>query len=239
MVYRLSSLLFVSCLFVKLSAWTAVRIRGRVHQSPLYNRLVDGKIVVDEDPDELQPKTAKRCFDFPPYYYKDQKYFKDDEKKQKIRVRISSSKENQKVDERERKPYKRLPKYTSRILESVEKSAVKTRLLEERSYGLKEPYLRENLGKPPTLEDIASSTSNYNLMDSFWISVPARLLTFFAGYYSFPYLSQFLNFFVTMQPDQLVSIVCFVSRGNSPASTCLILFPGNCDRTTLSTSSSL
>lgn len=183
-------------------AWNMTGPRGR-RATALLSRLVDGKIVVDEDDvDRLQPKKSKRCFDFPPYYYKT---LEADKRKKKLRVKISSSDSNQKVDERE--PTKApLELFTFRVLESVERSAVRTRLLDDRSYGSKAPYTAANVGKPPSLEDIALATSNTDWKNTFWISLPARMLTFAAAYFSFPYLSQILNAFVTMQPDQLNEI---------------------------------
>jgi hypothetical protein len=56
------------------------------------------------------------------------------------------------------------------------------------------------------LEDIASATRKTGWIDSLWISLPARLLTFATAYCSFPFVIQGLNFFVTMQPDQLDEI---------------------------------
>lgn len=170
----------------------------------LASRLIDGKIIMegdDDSADDLQPKKPRRCFDFPPYYYKPTRMERN---KQKLRVKISSSLENQKVFERETKSYGPIKDFTFRLLESVENSATRTRLLDDRSYGSDEPYRTENIGKPPSLEDIASATRKDNWIDTFWISLPARLVTFVAAYFSFPYFTQLFNQFVTMSPDQLV-----------------------------------
>ena len=182
------------------------------------SRLVDGKIVIDEDMvNELQPKKAKRCFDFPPYYYKTLK--EDEKKKKKYRVKISSSAQNQKVDERDT-PRAPLERFTFQILESVERAAIRTRLLDDRSYGNKAPYSAANVGKPPSLEDIATATTRSKWTDTFWISLPARVATFVAAYFAFPFLTQVFNSFVTMQPDQLVSFALRASI--SHISFCLL-----------------
>eukprot|EP00977_Amphora_coffeiformis_P009666 scaffold2227_cov168-Amphora_coffeaeformis.AAC.3 len=196
----------VYCLHVRGLTTSARMIRrGRWSTTRLASRLVDGKIIVDEDDSrELQPKNTRRCFDFPPYYYKPMNTKRD---QQKLRVKISSSLENQKIFEREAAPLSRpLQDFTFRLLESVETSATRTRLLDDRSYGKKDPYLTENIGKPPSLEDIASATRKDNWKDTFWTSLPARLITFAAAYYSFPSLTQVFNQFVTMTPDQLDDI---------------------------------
>jgi len=171
------------------------RIIRRRWSTRLASRLVDGKIIVDDDEstNDLQPKNARRCFDFPPYYYKPNNTNKRNQQ-QKLRVKISSSFENQKIFEREATPTSRpLQDFTFRLLESVETSATRTRLLDDRSYGSKEPYLAENIGKPPSLEDIATATRKDDWKDTFWTSIPARLIIFAAAYYSFPSLTQLFN----------------------------------------------
>ena len=190
----------------RVEGWSTT-VKGRFRGRPvsrLQSRLVDGKIVFDEDSiDDFQPKRTKRCFDFPPYYYKNPPK-KDD--KNKLRVKISSSLENQTVDEREAMPSGKIGQFTFRMMETIEKSATKTRLLDDRSYGSKIPFTKENMGKPPSLQDIATATKKSSWTDTFWVSLPARVITFVVAYFSFPYFSQVFNSFVTMQPDQLVRI---------------------------------
>jgi hypothetical protein len=155
---------------------------------------------------ELEPTKKQRCFDFPPYYYSRSTALQTREDRKKLRVKISSGTGGERIYERAPNPYIPFKAFTFRILESVEKSAVRTRLLEDRSYGRKEPFLTQNLCEPPTLEDITSATRKTGWLDSLWISLPARLLTFATAYYSFPFVIQGLNYFVTMQPDQLDQI---------------------------------
>jgi hypothetical protein len=179
--------------------------------------LANGKFVFEEEEeddvdddsspvrnDSLRPMKGKRCFDFPPYYYKPTTRRKDNKK---LRVRISSGAEDPKVYERESMmtSYAPFEQFSIRMLESVENSATRTRLLDNRSYGSKEPYQTKNIGKPPSLDDIASASRKNNWIDVFWISLPARVATFVAAYFSFPYFTQVFNSFVTMKPDQLVS----------------------------------
>lgn len=184
------------------------------------NRLNDGQIIDESDGEgNLQPKKKVRCFDFPPYYYKE----KNGKQMKKMRVKISSSDDNEKIYERQTTPYKSIKKSTFWLLESIEKSAVRTRLLENRSYGQKESYSADNVEKPPSLDDIASATRKNSPWDTFWISVPARLLTFAAAYFAFPYLTQILNFFVTMPPDQLVSALLSFTEGVVRRSLSLVL----------------
>lgn len=178
-----------------------------VSRTSLFVRLVDGKIVVDDESDDLQPKKPRqRCVDFPPYYYKALR--KNNQTNKRLRVKISSSPLNEKFDERETtRSTTTAGRPLNYFLESIERSAIRTRLLDDRSYGNKEPYTAANVGKPPSLDDIATASTKTQLLDKLWISLPARLLTFAAAYLAFPYVSQVFNMFVTMKPDQLVSCV--------------------------------
>ena len=93
------------------------------------------------------------------------------------------------------------------ILESIEQSAQRTRLLEERFYASADAFAPENLLRPPGLRDLSVTNLNdTNWVDRFWITFPARFLTFGAAYAVYPYIMSLLDKFVTMAPDQLDDI---------------------------------
>jgi hypothetical protein len=98
-------------------------------------------------------------------------------------------------------------------LTTINKSASSTRLLEDRAYALPEPFAAENLTVPPSLEDLAMRPRE--LFEGFWISTPARLLSFGGAYAVFPLLTKFLNKFVTIAPEQLDEITSKFSPGIS------------------------
>jgi hypothetical protein len=87
----------------------------------------------------------------------------------------------------------------------VSKSAVRTRLLNDRSYAKKEPFEAANIATPPSIADL--STPLLKPMDKLWISSPFRVLTFILAFVSLPIITEFLNsYVVTMAPEQLDEI---------------------------------
>jgi hypothetical protein len=89
-------------------------------------------------------------------------------------------------------------------LNMISSSASQTRLRNERSYARKEPFKYENIGVAPSLSDL--STPPISDAEGFWISIPARFLSFISAYFAFPYIIRFLDTFVTMPPEQLDEI---------------------------------
>jgi len=92
-------------------------------------------------------------------------------------------------------------------------TSTQTRLLEGRAYARQEPFAAENITVPPSLDDLAARPRQ--LFEGFWFSSPARLLSFALSYYSFPYLTKFLDAFVTMEPQQLDEITSKFAPGIS------------------------
>lgn len=95
----------------------------------------------------------------------------------------------------------------------VTQDAKKQRLLKGRAYAKPEPFRTENIQTPPSLRDL-SPPENDDLQ-TFWISTPARLLSFAAAYIGFPYFTRFLDHFVTMPPQQLDEITSKFGPGIS------------------------
>ena len=95
----------------------------------------------------------------------------------------------------------------------ITNSARKTRLLMERAYALPEPFSKENMDIPPSLDDLTIRPRQP--FEGFWISTPARVLSFGGAYTVFPLLTKFLDRFVTMQPEQLDDITSKFAPGIS------------------------
>lgn len=86
-------------------------------------------------------------------------------------------------------------------ISSVQASAKRTRLLKYRSYARSEPFTNQNITLPPSLADLSPPVPKK--LDRFWVSPTARVLSFGVAYLAFPYLTEFLDTFVTMPPEQL------------------------------------
>lgn len=95
----------------------------------------------------------------------------------------------------------------------LSKSARETRLRNERSYSRKGPFSNEFAALPPTICDL--STPQLQPKESFWISLPARLLSYAVAYYSFPFIAKCVDSFVTMPADQLDEITSKFGPGIS------------------------
>ena len=91
--------------------------------------------------------------------------------------------------------------------------AKRTRLLEERSYARKEPFAMENITRAPNLEDVSSTT--LDSWEGLWISTPFRVGIFGSAYLLFPFVTRFLDNFVTMPPEQLDEITSKFGPGVS------------------------
>jgi hypothetical protein len=74
-----------------------------------------------------------------------------------------------------------------------------------RSYALAGPFEKQNLGKPPVVEDLLPEPTN--IEDSFYLSLPAVVLTFVGASISFPIMQGFLVHFIDTDPELLDDIV--------------------------------
>jgi hypothetical protein len=88
-----------------------------------------------------------------------------------------------------------------------------TRLLTGRTYARKEPFAAENVTVPPSLDDLAAIPRVP--FEGFWISTPYRLGIFLFSYAVFPFLTKFLDSFVTMSPSDLDDITSKFATGIS------------------------
>jgi hypothetical protein len=84
---------------------------------------------------------------------------------------------------------------------SIYQSSTQTRIRTDRSYARKGPFKLENIANPPSADDLATPVCGP--LEAFWISTPARLLSLFSAYFSFPYVVRFVESFITMPPAQL------------------------------------
>lgn len=95
----------------------------------------------------------------------------------------------------------------------VSNSARSTRLLNNRCYARQEPFDAENIAVPPSLADLSPPTAKP--LDRIWISSTFRIGSFFLAFTSLPLITELLNKFVTMEPDQLDDITGRFSPGIS------------------------
>lgn len=98
-------------------------------------------------------------------------------------------------------------------LTRIYQAATQTRLRTERSYARKEPFEYDNIAVPPSLDDLA--TPPCEPFEAFWISTPARLLSFTAAYFAFPFITRFVDSFVSMPTAQLDDITSKFGPGIS------------------------
>lgn len=96
---------------------------------------------------------------------------------------------------------------------SLNAEAIRTRLLEDRSYARKEPFLMDNMLNPPTLEDLSPPSDA--LRDKFFISTPANVLSFLVSYFLFPPIIHAMEFVVKTSGDQLEEILTTYAPGVS------------------------
>jgi Protein of unknown function (DUF4239) len=99
------------------------------------------------------------------------------------------------------------------VFSSIYQSAIKTRIRTDRSYARRRPFEKENIDVPPNLEDLATPVCGPS--ESFWISTPARILSFGLAYVSFPYITHLVETFVTMPPAQLDNLTSKFGPGIS------------------------
>jgi hypothetical protein len=87
---------------------------------------------------------------------------------------------------------------------SLYESASKTRIRSNRSYARKDAFECENIAVPPSSKDLA--TPPVDPASAFWISTPARILSFFSAFYAFPYITHLVEAVTTIPPSQLDEI---------------------------------
>jgi hypothetical protein len=173
----------------------------------------------EEDKKQRYLRRLRRCVDYPPLLYQDEKTNKNPQtKKRKTSLRIRRTATGLKAlftkrppartipipDEKEEKDYEASfldftmtssSPFETDLLESIGASAKRTRLLKNRSYARLEPFEKEKMRAPPSLEDLNSPPSSF--ADTFWTGAPYRLGSFLSAYIAFPYITKFLNHFVT------------------------------------------
>ena len=86
----------------------------------------------------------------------------------------------------------------------ISQSSRKTRLRAERSYARREPFQFDNIAVPPSLSDL--SPPPVAPFEGFWISTPARLMSYVVFYFAFPFITRFVDSFVTMPGELLDEI---------------------------------
>jgi Protein of unknown function (DUF4239) len=94
-----------------------------------------------------------------------------------------------------------------------QKSTQNTRMRNDRSYARKGSFVGDRLRLPPGLYDL--STPPCPPKDAFWISIPARFVSYAVTYYAFPWVTKFVDSFVTMPRDQLEDITSNFGPGIS------------------------
>jgi hypothetical protein len=87
----------------------------------------------------------------------------------------------------------------------VDALKLKSRILGKRSYARPGPFKKKNLDDPPVLEDMLPDLLTPE--DSFYLSVPAIILTFCGTTAIFPMLASYLDTFTNMPADDLDDIV--------------------------------
>lgn len=83
-------------------------------------------------------------------------------------------------------------------------TSLKKMFLTKRSYGRNATFSKESLTKPPVVEDLLPYPTP--IADSFYLSVPAAILTFLVSSAIFPFLADFMVDFVDIPPANLEQI---------------------------------
>jgi hypothetical protein len=97
---------------------------------------------------------------------------------------------------------------------SVADAARRTRLLVDRSYANAETYNSENLNRPPRLTDLDPPSPKK--IETFWISIPSRLLSFMVPFLTFPSIMKTLTMMMdtsVVDNSQLVQIASDFAPG--------------------------
>jgi hypothetical protein len=177
------------------------------------------------------PRRRKRSVDYPSFAYQKNEFGAKKERDKKVGIKYTVSggpNENERVVRTRTPRAVSVPRvdgvttmtwldaliyYGIGSTYDVYKSSSSTRLLVERAYALPGPFAAENMTIPPSLEDLAIRPREP--FEGFWISTPARLLSFGGAYLVFPLLTKFFDNFVTMPPEQLDEITSKFAPGIS------------------------
>lgn len=176
-------------------------------------------------------KRAQRCVDYPSFAYQSRGTSRLNRRDFIVRYGDSATKKNGRKRKTKKKPTVSVPKaekessFLERLLapllggpfemsvSQITSSAKRTRLLMERAYARSEPFATENLTLPPNLSDVSPPATS--MLDGFWISTPARLLSFGAAYLLFPLITEFVDGFIDLSETQLDEIMGRFSPGIS------------------------
>lgn len=99
------------------------------------------------------------------------------------------------------------------VMEQIGISASRTRLLKNRSYSKKDSFMLDSITVPPSLSDLSYPATD--TLKGFWVTVPARFLTCIIAYFVFPYITSFVDSFVTLPPEELDEITSKFGPGVS------------------------
>ena len=188
------------------------------------------------EPKAMSKRKRRRTVDYPPFCYDDQtepvrgrRRKPRDQSLQEFVIRFPSQKRVLKTtstkytrsvsipeieEEKETWLERLLIPIFGPIESSISNTARRTRLLNNRSYARADAFKLENLDRPPNLEDL-SSFQKRRLFEGFWVSTPARFLSFSLAYLSFPFIIKVLDTFVTMAPEELDGIASKFGPGVS------------------------
>ena len=157
-------------------------------------------------------KRKRRCADFPPSAYRrrpgqrrsfdtdeDVVVDDDDDDDEYIRSLPFVQIEDGPSSESEQ-PYK----FFEPEFANVERARERARLATSRTYARSTAFKPENVSKPPTLRDLAPPETKP--VDRYWAGAGFRIIVLVAAYNLFPYVTDFADGFVTMEPDQLDEI---------------------------------
>jgi len=91
--------------------------------------------------------------------------------------------------------------FESGLGDSIASATLKSRLVVNRAYAKKEPFEKDNINVPPNLSDLSYPISN--IWKGLYVGVPSRLITCAIAYLIFPYITDFLDNFVSMSPEEM------------------------------------
>ena len=88
----------------------------------------------------------------------------------------------------------------------LDNERLRSRIVMNRSYARSGPFTKQNLKQRPTIDDLLPIP--YAVTESFYVTIPARVLTVLGSAFLFPYIIQFLDPCLgSMSPNDLNDIV--------------------------------
>lgn len=188
---------------------------------------------LEKEIDEGLRRRAKRCVDYPSFAYQARGRNRSSRRDFVVRSEdfAATNMNGRRKRKTKRKPTVSVPKDETKSsfpelllapllgspfelsVSQITSSARRTRLLTERAYARSEPFAAENLTLPPNLSDLSPPSTS--MLDGFWISTPARLLSFGAAYFVFPPITEFMAAFIDLSETQLDEIMGRFSPGIS------------------------